>query len=452
MKITFLGAAGTVTGSKYLLEHEGARLLVDCGLFQGYKQLRLKNWASLPIDPRAIDAVLLTHAHLDHSGYIPLLVKNGFARTVHCTDATRELCGILLPDSGHLQEQDADFANRHHTSKHHPALPLYTQEDAEKSLHRLSSAAFHRPIHPVPGIEARFLRAGHILGAAMVEISFQGKTVLFSGDLGRPEDATMLPPEAVEGADYLVVESTYGDRVHSAEDPAAAIADAINRAAARGGSVIVPSFAVGRSQTLLVYLHRLKDERRIPDLPIFLDSPMAIDASDIFCRYPKDHKMSPQEARHAFAVARYVRSAEESKMLDAQPMPKVIISASGMATGGRILHHLKEYAPDRRNIVLFTGFQAGGTRGAAMLEGAKTIKIFGEYIPVEAEIRDLDMLSAHADSNETVAWLRNFRRPPRMTFITHGEPQASDVLRKKIEEELRWPCHVPEYRDEHELA
>jgi metallo-beta-lactamase family protein len=452
MDITFLGGVGTVTGSKYLIQHDGLRVLVDCGLFQGYKQLRLRNWAPLPVQPNSIDHVLLTHAHLDHSGYLPLLIKNGYRKSGLCTGATRDLCGILLPDSGHLQEQDAEFANRHRYSKHHPALPLYTEEDAEKALHHLRSVAFHKDIALTHGLEARFMRAGHILGAAMVAISSGDRRIVFSGDLGRPHDPLMMPPEIVTDADYLIVESTYGNRKHNGASAEDALASAIARAAARGGSVIVPAFAVGRSQTLLYHLHNLRSAKRIPDVPIFFDSPMAIDATEIFERHGEDHKLSPQEVRAAFSMAQYVRTPEESKKLDRMPMPKVIVSASGMATGGRVLHHLEDYASDRRNIILFTGFQAGGTRGAAMLAGAKTIKIHGRLIPVEAEVCNLDMLSAHADADEILAWLHGFDRPPKMTFITHGEPEASDTLRRRIEEELRWPCMIPDYRETVALA
>jgi metallo-beta-lactamase family protein len=451
MDITFLGGVGTVTGSKYLVQHNGAHLLVDCGLFQGYKQLRLRNWASLPVQPNSIDHVLLTHAHLDHSGYLPLLIKNGFRKNVLCTGATRDLCGILLPDSGHLQEQDAEFANRHRFSKHHPALPLYTEEDAEKSLRHLRSVAFHKDIVLSHGLEARFLRAGHILGAAMIAIFSGDRRIVFSGDLGRAHDPLMPPPESVSEADYLVVESTYGNRKHNGASAEDALASAIARAAARGGSVIVPAFAVGRSQTLLYHLHNLRAAKRIPDVPVFFDSPMAIDATEIFEKHGEDHKLSPQAVRAAFSMAQYVRTPEESKALDRTQMPKVIVSASGMATGGRVLHHLEDYAPDRRNIILFTGFQAGGTRGAAMLAGAKMIKIHGRLVPVEAEVCNLDMLSAHADADEILSWLRGFDRPPKMTFITHGEPEASDALRRRIEEELHWPCMVPDYRQTVEL-
>jgi len=448
MKISFLGAVGTVTGSKYLIEHRDRRILVDCGLFQGFKQLRLRNWAPLPVDPSEIDMVVLTHAHIDHSGYIPLLIKNGFTGPVLATPATAALCGILLPDSGHLQERDAEFANRHGHTKHTPALPLYTQEDAEAALEQFTELGMDERHDLGAGLSLRFHTAGHILGAAMAEIEGNGTRILFSGDLGRPNSPTMPDPALVAETDYLVVESTYGDRTHAPDDPEDALADIITRTAARGGSVIIPSFAVGRAQTLLYHIHRLKESGRIPDLPLFLDSPMAIDASEIFCRYPNAHRLTAAEARATCGAARLVREAEESKKLDqSSRVPKIIISASGMATGGRILHHLKRFAPDNRNSIVFAGFQAGGTRGAAIVDGAKHVKIHGEYIPIEAEVTNLEMLSAHADANEIMEWLKGFKHPPKMTFITHGEPKASDTLRLRIKEELGWSCIVPEYRD-----
>ena len=450
--ITFLGAAGTVTGSKYLVQAGRSRLLVDCGLFQGFKQFRLRNWAPLPVDPAGIDTVILTHAHLDHSGYIPLLIKHGFAGPVLCTEATRDLCSLLLPDSGFLQEQDAEFANRHGFSKHRPALPLYTLKDAEAAMAQFNTVAFGARRTLTRNLAFRFLPAGHILGAAMIELSYRDTTVVFSGDLGRPNSPTMLDPTPIKRADYLVIESTYGDRRHDTRDAEEALAEVIKRTAARGGTVLIPSFAVGRVQTLLYHLQRLKASHRIPDLPIYLDSPMAIDASELFCRHAEFSRLSEADCRAACAVAHYVRDSADSKKLDANAMPSILISASGMAAGGRVLHHLKRFAPDPRHTILFTGFQAPGTRGASLTAGADRVKIHGEYVPVRAEVQNLHMLSAHADADEIIAWLRNFEKPPTMTYITHGEPPAADALRLRIAEELGWPCTVPDYRDQMELA
>lgn len=452
LNLSFLGAVGTVTGSKYLLEAGSRRLLVDCGLFQGFKQLRLRNWASLPFDPASLDAVLLTHAHLDHSGYIPLLVKNGFAGPIYSTAATRDLCAVLLPDSGHLQERDAEFANRHGFSKHRPAKPLYTQAEAQACIDRFVPVAFERELGVAENLKVHFLPAGHILGAALIHIDYAGIKILFSGDLGRPGSATMLDPAVVRETDFLVVESTYGDRRHEEVDAEDRIAEIVNRVAKRGGTILIPAFAVGRVQSVLFHLERLKRDKRIPDIPIFLDSPMAIDASEIFCNHLAEHRLTAEQCRAACRVATYVHEVADSKALDENAVPKIIISASGMATGGRILHHLKHFASDARNAVLFTGFQAGGTRGAAMTGGAKTVKIHGTYIPVRAEIENLHMLSAHADADEILGWLGNFASAPRQTFVTHGEPAASDALRRRIEEELGWSCSVPEYRDRVELS
>ena len=449
IKLTFLGGVGTVTGSKYLVEAQGKRILVDCGLFQGFKQLRLRNWAPLPVAPSSIDMVLLTHAHLDHSGYLPLLVKNGFAGEIFCTESTRELCGILLPDSGHLQERDAEYANRRGFSKHKPALPLYTVADAEAALSHFRAVPFTKSVAATGGFTAHFLYAGHILGAAMIALNCDRGKILFSGDLGRPNSLSLYDPAIVTDADYLIVESTYGNRKHDTRDPEDVLAEIIGRTAGRGGTIVIPAFAVGRTQELLVHLWRLKQRRRIPDLPVFLDSPMAIDATDIFRRHAEDHRMDVVEACKALGVARAVHTPEESEALDnANHMPKVIVSASGMATGGRVLHHLEAYAPDPRNTILFVGFQAGGTRGASMVDGAESVKIHGTYVPVRASVESLHTLSAHADADEILAWLKHFKRPPKTTFVTHGEPQASDVLRRRISEELGWECTVPEFRDE----
>jgi len=452
LRLTFLGGVGTVTGSSYLLEAAGKRVLLDCGLFQGFKQLRLRNWEKFPVAPAGIDAIVLSHAHLDHSGRIPLLVKQGFRGRVYATDATRDLCAILLPDSAHLQEKDADFANRHGFSKHKPALPLYTLEDAEHSLGSFRAEPFEKNFRVADIFDVRFHFAGHILGAAIVEIYCGATSLVFTGDLGRPNDCMLPDPARIAQADYLLVESTYGDRLHDTREAEDALAEVINRTAARGGSVLIPSFAVGRAQIVIHRLWRLKAASRIPNLPIYLDSPMAIDAGTVFRGHPEDHKLSPTEVRDAFAVARYLRTPEESKSLNSDAAPKIIISASGMATGGRVLHHLERLAPDPRNTILFVGFQAGGTRGAAMVDGAETIKIHGRYVPVKAEVDDIHMLSAHADANEIMAWLKGFVRPPKKTFIVHGEPLAADSLRHRIEDELRWTTVVPACKDAFELT
>jgi len=445
VNLCFLGGAGTVTGSKYLVENDGEAILIDCGLFQGFKTLRLRNWAPLPFQARSLASVVLTHAHLDHSGYLPLLARQGFSGSTFCSRANVDFCGILLPDSGHLQEKDAEFANRHGFSKHKPALPLYTEQDARNSLGLLRSLAFDQSHAIGKRANVTLRRTGHILGAASVQLDCAGRTLVFSGDLGRYDDATMVDPVEIAHADYLVVESTYGNRLHSRVDPETALGDIVGATTARGGTVVIPAFAVGRTQSLLYHLERLKAAGRLANVPVYLDSPMAQDASRIFCRDIADHKLPEDACRRACAVAHYVRSVDESKALMDNPMPKVIISASGMATGGRVLHHLKRFAPDPKNTVLFAGFQAAGTRGAAMVAGAESVKIHGGYVPVRATVKNLDMLSGHADANEILRWLRGFRSAPRLTFITHGEPSASDALRLRIEEELGWRCLVPEH-------
>ena len=443
--VQFLGATGTVTGSKYLLRAGDSNVLVDCGLFQGFKQLRLRNWAPLPIKPATVSAVVLSHAHLDHSGYLPLLMRNGFIGKIHCTEATYELCRILLTDAGRLQEEEAEYANRRGFSRHKPALPLYTEEDAKRSLTRFAPVEFDKEIE-LGGLRLRLLPAGHILGAAIVSLNDGVQTMVFSGDLGRPNDPIMVAPSVVRRADYLVLESTYGNRRHDPEDPRQKLGRVISRTAARGGVVIIPSFAVGRAQSLLYHIHQLKLQGVIPaNLPIYLNSPMAVDATRIYHQHRAEHRLTPEQCRAMCNAAVIVNTAEESRRLNEKRGPMVIIAASGMATGGRVIHHLKAFAPDPRNTILFSGFQAGGTRGATLLAGAESVKIHGEYVPVRAEIAVVDNLSAHADSAEILGWLKGFDRPPRETFITHGEPVAADALRRAIEEELGWRCRVPDY-------
>lgn len=451
MRLTFMGAAGTVTGSKYLLEHGGRRMLVDCGLFQGLKQLRLRNWDAFPLAPEKIDAVVLTHAHIDHSGYLPALAKQGFKGRVFSTHATRALATLLLPDSGHLQEEDAFYANRHGFSRHQPALPLYTEQDARSVLKQFKPQDYGEAFEPIPGVTVRFTLAGHILGAASVHVGWEGGSVLFSGDLGRDEDIVMRPPEAPPAADCVVIESTYGDRIHEQEDPATLLAATINRTAARGGIVVVPAFAVGRAQALMYMVSNLKREGRIPDLPVFLNSPMAADATEIYHKYQKEHRLDAQQCERMCRAAKIVNSVEESRKLNEMRYPAVIISASGMATGGRVVHHLKAFAPDHRNTILLAGYQAVGTRGAALAAGAKEIKIHGQYVPVRAEVVSLGSLSAHADRTELLHWIGRLPRPPKRVFVTHGEAAAADSLRQAIEEKHRWPAVVAEQMQAVEL-
>ncbi len=452
MQIGFFGATGTVTGSRYLLQVAGKRLLVDCGLFQGLKQLRLRNWAPFPVDPATIDAVVLTHAHLDHSGNLPLLVRNGFRGRIYCTDATQALCEILLPDSAHLLEEEAERANRYGYSKHRPALPLYNSEDVGRALQQFRAERFDLEFEPLRGVRVRFLPAGHILGAAMAVVTAEGRSILYTGDVGRSGDVIMRPPAAAPGVDYLVVESTYGDRRHQAVDAGGELADVVRRTIARGGVVVVPSFAVARAQALLYMIHQLKADGRIPEaLPVYLNSPMATDVTGLYQQFRSEHKLTGEQTRAMCNAAKFVNSVEESKALNEGSWPRIIIAASGMATGGRVLHHLRAFAPDARNTILFTGFQAAGTRGRAMIDGATEIKIFGEYVQVRAEVARLHAMSAHADWAELLDWMRAFPRAPRRTFVTHGEPVAADAMRLHIEEALHWRCTVPEHLERIDL-
>jgi metallo-beta-lactamase family protein len=448
--LRFLGAAGTVTGSKFLLELGATRVLLECGLFQGQKELRLRNWAPPPFDPASIDAVVLSHAHVDHSGYLPLVVRRGFRGPVYCTSGTADLLQILLRDSARLQEEDAERANRHGYSKHHPALPLYGLDDVEATLRRLQPRRYGEEFAVANGVRAVLRRAGHILGAATVELIVGVSPpvhLVHSGDLGRPGRPILRDPEPVESADVLLVESTYGDRDHPS-DSAERLAAIVNDAVERNGALLVPSFAVGRTQELIWTLRRLEDEQHIPALRVFVDSPMAIEATEIYCRHPEDHdldmKLLMDQHRCPLCSRSYklVRAAQDSKALNRLTGPLIVIAGSGMATGGRILHHLKLRLPDPHTTVLLPGFQAAGTRGRSLQEGARTVRIHGEDVPVNARIETLDAMSAHADRGEILAWLRGFRRAPRHVWVVHGEPAAAAALAAAIERELRWPTSV----------
>ncbi|HLE67182.1 MAG TPA: MBL fold metallo-hydrolase [Burkholderiales bacterium] len=450
-ELRFLGGTGTVTGSKYLLRSGTASVLVDCGLFQGLKALRLRNWAPPPVAATEIDAVVLTHAHLDHSGYLPRLMRQGFAGPVHASPGTRDLCAILLPDSGHLQEEEARYANKRGFSKHKPALPLYTEDDARASLKRFAPVPFGKETEVAGEFHLTLQPAGHILGAAIATLRAGGVKIVFSGDLGRMNDPIMRPPSALEEADYLVVESTYGNRRHEQADPEETLGSHLNRALARGGVVIMPAFAVGRAQTLLYFLSRLRARGAIPEVPVYLNSPMAINATRLYHEYMAEHRLSDEQCEAAHSVAELVHTADESRALNGRGGPMIIVSASGMATGGRVVHHLKAFAPDARNMIVLPGFQAAGTRGAALAAGAAEIKIHGDYVPVRAEVVKMDSMSAHADYTEILEWLRGFKRPPKRTFVTHGEPSAADEMRRRIEETLGWSVSVPEYGDKADL-
>lgn len=453
MRLQFLGATGTVTGSKYLLKAQSKNILIDCGLFQGFKQLRLRNWQPLPFSPKQLDAVILTHAHIDHSGYLPILVKNGFNGSVYCTSATRDLCEILLLDSAKLQEEEAEYANRHTFSRHKPALPLYTRDDAAYSLQLLRPLDYGREMLLDEKLTFQLLPAGHILGSALILVKNAGISVLFSGDLGRQHDLVMEAPTIVEKADYLLIESTYGNREHNPADPLVILGDIINRTIQRGGKVVIPTFAVGRTQSLLYCIYLLKQKKIIPnDLPVYLNSPMAEEATAIFDNHPGEYRLTPEQSAAMCRTAHIVTSIEESKQLNTRKGPMIVLAGSGMATGGRIVHHLKEIAPDARNTILFSGFQAGGTRGAAMLDGVREIKIHGEYFPVRAEVALIDNLSAHADASEIITWLSHFQKPPKRTFITHGEPAAADGLRLRIKNALGWETYIPDYLETVDLT
>ncbi len=449
--LTFLGAAGTVTGSKHLLDLGDRQVLVDCGLFQGLKELRLRNWAALPLDPHRLDAVVLTHAHLDHCGYLPRLVAQGFRGRVFCTPGTNDLCTLVLPDSAHIQEEDARQANRHRYTKHAPALPLYTEVDAARALDRLQPVGYNRPVPVAKDVDVEFINAGHLLGSAYARLTFDGHTILFGGDLGRYGRPVLPDPSPVETTDILLLESTYGDRVHEADDGGARVAKIVTDSVARGGKLLIPSFAIGRVEEVIYWLKRLEDERRIPILPVYIDSPMAAAALDFYrARLSELDPLSTapgERAVTAFCTTRMtvVSSPEESKAVMASTEPSIVIAASGMATGGRVLHHLEALLPDARHTVLFVGFQAEGTRGRQLCDGARHVKLHGHDVPVAARIERIDSMSAHADRQEIMRWLGGFARPPARTFLVHGEPPALQALAERIHAERGWQTYVPKY-------
>jgi metallo-beta-lactamase family protein len=456
-KITFLGAARTVTGSKYLIEAEGKRLLVDCGLFEGSKQLKQRNWDKLPIDVASIDWVLLTHAHIDHTGYLPRLVGSGFRGPIYANVATRELCELLLPDSAHLQEEDAQFAARKGFSSHKPPLPLYSVADAQAALMQFREIPSNDPFTISPQFTVRPHDAGHILGATWLELTIteNGKqtVVVFSGDVGRYDQPILKDPESPTHADILLCESTYGDRDHEKGSVTDALADVINSTAKRGGALVIPAFAVDRTQLLMYYLRALQDQNRIPHLPVYLDSPMAINITSIYMKHAADHDLKPQSIPDPLSAGQVhmTRTVEDSKKINDVVSPCIIISASGMITGGRVLHHLAKRLPDSRSTVLLVGYQAEGSGGSVLLSGATFLRIHGEEIPVRAQVVELGQLSAHAGRSELLRWLSAFQARPRQTFLVHGEPNALDSFRNAIATEYHWPVTIPDYLQSFDL-
>jgi metallo-beta-lactamase family protein len=458
MKLTFLGATQTVTGSKFLLDSGDHRVLIDCGLFQGMKELRLRNWADPPVDPSSIDSAILTHAHIDHTGYLPRFVAQGFTGPVRATPATVDLARILLPDAAHLQEEEARFRNKHQRTKHKIALPLYTLENADQALKLLRPVKYGETVQLSASLAFDLPPAGHILGSTFVRFN---NGILFTGDIGRYNQPIILDPTSIESADYLILESTYGNRLHTDKNGKTGkeqLRDVVVATARRGGTVLIPSFAIGRAQEILFTLRELEQENQIPILPVYVDSPMAVDAFKLFDEHKEEHdeemKRLDRAGTNPLQSQRvtFVRSVEESKAINEHRYPSIIISANGMATGGRILHHLINRVTDERNSIVFVGFQAAGTRGRQLVEGARQIRIFGVDYPVRAAVHNIDSFSAHADYLEILQWLRGFKRPPRKTFLVHGEPNAAQAMKEHIVAEFSgWDVEIPAYLQSYEL-
>lgn len=460
--IQFLGATETVTGSRHLIEVDGYRVLVDCGLFQGLRELRRRNWDPFPVDPGSIHAVILTHAHIDHTGYLPRLVRDGFSGPVYATPASIELSRILLPDSARLQEEEAAYAGRAGYSRYETPLPLYTEANANAALRLLQPVNYDKRLSLTKKISFQFIGSGHILGSGFVSLNIDDghgseKQVLLTGDIGRYDEPILNDPEPVAEADYIVLESTYGNRAHPDYDVKERLAEIVNATYTRGGHLLVPAFAVGRTQQLIYLLRELEDEGRVPKIPVFVDSPMAVKATKLYLRHKEDHDLDMQalvkDHRNPLAtnLFRLAKTRQESKGVSSLTEPSIVISASGMATGGRILHHLHKRLPDERNTVMFVGFQAVGTRGRRLVDGEKEIKMFGEYVPVRAKIETLENLSAHGDWREILRWLRGFKRPPIRVFLVHGEPEAAAALKDRIQETYGWQVEIPTYLQKSEI-
>jgi metallo-beta-lactamase family protein len=455
--LTFLGAAGTVTGSRFLLEHQGRRVLFDCGLFQGLKALRLRNWEAFPVAPTSLDAIVLTHAHLDHVGYLPRLVREGYTGPVFCTAGTAELCRLVLPDAARIQEEDASYANRKGFSKHHPALPLYTEADAWRALSQFRTIAHHQRMYVTPDLEIELLRAGHLLGSAFVIARLAGGlSVLFGGDLGRYGRPVLPDPDDAVTADVALVESTYGNRDHAADDGGDELARVIRETARRQGKIIIPAFAIGRVEEVLYWIRRLEEQRRIPVLPVCLDSPMAGEALRYYARRLEELDPDIRPAHRnvaAFSTTRFrvIASPQQSKELTASRGPSIVVASSGMATGGRVLHHLAQALPDATNTILFVGYQAAGTRGRALVDGCAEVKIHGRMVPVAARVAQLDSMSAHADRGEILRWLRTTPQAPGAIWLVHGEPPAALALQHLLEQQLQVSVGIARDRQRLEL-